>query len=81
MLTMVYLKKHISSESVWNSEKLMNIKTNLVIFLILSAILFAVSDPSPPLIPELQVVSNHGKIVINWNFNSENSISGKILID
>ena len=52
----------------------MNIKTNLVLFLKLSAILFAVSDPNPPLIPELQVVSNHGKIVINWNLDSENSI-------
>ena len=43
-------------------------------FVIVSTILFAVSDPSPPIIPALEMVMGHEKVILNWNDNAENSI-------
>ena len=52
----------------------MDIKINLFIIVLLGGILFSDSAPSPPLIPEVKVVSNHERVTIIWNDNSESSI-------
>ena len=43
---------------------LMDFKKNLFTIVLSAEILFAVSEPSPPLIPEVTVVSNHEKITL-----------------
>ena len=52
----------------------MNIKINLFIIVLFGEILFSDSAPSPPLIPVVEVVSNHEKIKLTWNIDAENSI-------
>ena len=52
----------------------MYFKINIFIFIILSKVLFSVSGPTPPIIPEIEVINNHEKITLIWNDDSENSI-------
>jgi hypothetical protein len=52
----------------------MNIKKNLLTFVLFITILFSVSEPSPPLVPKVEVVSSHERVTIIWDDLSEGSI-------
>ena len=52
----------------------MDIKINLFIIVLSGKILFSASAPSPPLIPEVNIVSSHERVTIIWNDISESSI-------